>query len=136
MTKVQDLISPIDGLWDEELIISLFWPIDVNIILEIPLSPGREDFVAWRHTKNGYFSVRSAYHAQWDHQFRRMERNSEIAEGANDNQVWKELWSLDIPAKIKIFGWRALHGIIPEKGILADRHVGNNGSFPICQMGC
>jgi ribonuclease HI len=51
-------------------------------------------------------------------------------------EEWKKLWKLNIPSKIKIFGWRALHGMIPCKGVLANRHVGNSSSCPVCTEGC
>jgi hypothetical protein len=31
--------------------------------------------------------------------------------------VWKKLWKLNIPAKIKNFGWRVLHGLVPCLGV-------------------
>jgi hypothetical protein len=31
--------------------------------------------------------------------------------------------------------WRALHGILPQKCILANRHIGTSGECPICQQG-
>ena len=40
------IISPIDGRWDIQLIRSLFWPVDVHRILQIPIYNGREDVVA------------------------------------------------------------------------------------------
>lgn len=46
VTKVEELINPVTGLWDQDLLRSLFWPVDVNQILQIPLSLGREDTVA------------------------------------------------------------------------------------------
>jgi hypothetical protein len=42
---------------------------------------------------------------------------------------------LNVPSKVKIFMWRFLHGILPLKSILANRHIGNNGSCPICRLG-
>jgi hypothetical protein len=48
------------------------------------------------------------------------------------NPVWKELWKLKIPGKVKIFSWRALHGILPLKCILANRHIGESAECPIC----
>ncbi|XP_022715266.1 uncharacterized protein LOC111274687 [Durio zibethinus] len=29
------------------------------------------------------------------------------------NVFWRKLWKLDIPAKVKVFGWRLNHGILP-----------------------
>jgi hypothetical protein len=51
------------------------------------------------------------------------------------NPVWWILWKLQIPGKVKISIWRALHGILPLKSILANRHVGTSGECPICHRG-
>jgi hypothetical protein len=135
LTKVEELINPIDGRWDEDLIKSLFWEVDANRILKIPITNGREDLVAWHLNRNGLFSVRSAYHCQWMHQFGNG-MMGEQAGGSGDIDVWAKLWKLNLPSKIKIFGWRALHGMIPCKGMLANKHVGNISGCPICQADC
>jgi hypothetical protein len=69
VTTVNELISPIDGLWDENLVRALFWSVDAERILQIPLHHGREDLVAWHFNRSGLFSVRSAYHLQWEHKY-------------------------------------------------------------------
>lgn len=79
--------------------------------------------------------VRSAYHLQWTHKFGG-NLMQEQATGVGDVVVWKNLWNLDIPSKIKIFGWRVLQGAIPCKGILANRHIDNSSSCPACHDGC
>ena len=78
-----------------DLIKSLFWPIDVHCILQIPISPGREDVVAWHHNRNGLFTVRSAYHSQWEYKFeRRRTGEGRYASGVGDNPVRDRLWKL------------------------------------------
>jgi hypothetical protein len=63
--KVEDLIDPGTGSWDEQLLHDIFYPIDVRRIQAIPLSPlAEEDSIAWLGTKNGMFSVKSAYHME------------------------------------------------------------------------
>jgi hypothetical protein len=57
------------------------------------------------------------------------------ANTASRSRLWKSLWKLKVPAKIKIFGWRALKGLLPCRAILANRHVGDAGGCPICQNG-
>jgi hypothetical protein len=57
ITRVLDLIDPVNDKWDEDLIQDIFWPIDAHRILQIPLTPDREDFVAWHYSKVGLFSV-------------------------------------------------------------------------------
>lgn len=47
--------------------------------------------------------------------------------------VWDKLWQLHIPNKIKVFGWRACHGIIPTRDNLARRHVVEGGTYELCK---
>lgn len=135
VTNVEELINPVDGNWDEEMIRDMFWPVDIHRILQIPLVSGREDFVAWHFNSNDLFSVRSAYHQQWMHKFSG-NLIQEQASGAGDEEVWGKLWQLQIPSKIKNFGWRVLHGALPCKGILANSHIENSSSCPACHDGC
>jgi hypothetical protein len=68
LTRVCELIDPVTGRWDDELLQSNFHPIDVERILQTPLNHNVfEDFLAWHHTRSGVFSVRSAYHVEWKH---------------------------------------------------------------------
>jgi hypothetical protein len=39
LTKVSDLIDPVSGTWDEQLVMDTFWPEDAQIILAIPTDP-------------------------------------------------------------------------------------------------
>jgi hypothetical protein len=63
------------GSWDEELVGELFWSVGANRILDIHIAPSvMEDFVAWHLTKTAIFTVRSAYHAEWECQLGRHNR--------------------------------------------------------------
>jgi hypothetical protein len=123
LSKVEELISPITGDWDD-IVRENFLTIDANRILAIPLSTnGMEDFVAWRYTKNSLFTVGSAYHGEWKHQFGSRERNIHAPGQSSINNVWDSLWKSSVSAKVKIFAWKSLHGIVPCYGVLANRHV-------------
>jgi hypothetical protein len=136
LNKVSDLISPITGQWDLILLESLFSPVDVGRILQIPLNNrGFEDFIAWGFSSNGKYSVKPSYHLQWQHQFRPSASQLSLPGSSIHNPVWKELWKLHIPSKIKKIVWQALHGILPLKCILANRHIGTSSECPICQQG-
>jgi hypothetical protein len=102
---------------------------------KIPLTVSREDLVAWHFNRNGLFSVRSAYHLQWSSKFGG-NILQQHASGVGDVDVWGKQWQLQVPRKIKIFGWRVLLGAIPCKGILANHHIGNSSNCPACQAGC
>jgi hypothetical protein len=48
-----------------ELLKGIFWSVDVQRILNIPLARSvMQDFVSWHYTKTGIFSVRSCYYAE------------------------------------------------------------------------
>jgi ribonuclease HI len=126
----------VSNSWDEELVRSLFLQIDAERILRIPLSPNLQgDFVAWNKTKNYAFSVRSAYHLEWDHQFGHTIRRRDGQGAAQINPVWEIMWKLNIPSKVKIFLWKALHGVLPGMAILADRHIKVAPQCPVCKLG-
>lgn len=51
------------------------------------------------------------------------------------NNIWKKVWNLKIPGKIKHFAWKVLHGLLPCLGILSDRHIPLIPQCPICRVG-
>jgi hypothetical protein len=103
-SKVIQLIDPVSGAWNEATLSSLFLPVDVNRILQIPLnSNGFDDFISWKFTKHGRFTVRSAYHLQWRFQFGPRASRLALPGSSVNNPVWKILWKMELPSKIKIF---------------------------------
>ena len=88
--------------------------------------------IAWHPNRNGLFTVKSAYHCQWAHKF--ASRNyTAVAGGSGLQPVWKKLWKLSMPSKVKIFVWRALHGCIPCFAILANKHITDIVNCPVCK---
>jgi hypothetical protein len=79
-TRVSELISPVTGQWDIQLLTDLFNEVDVGRILQIPLnSHGFDDFISWGLTNHGRYTVRSGYYAQWRHQFGAREQQLQLA---------------------------------------------------------
>jgi hypothetical protein len=102
--------------------------------MQIPLNNSFEDFVSWKGNSSIIFSVRSAYHIEWRHQYNGQTCRSLVQGTAHDNPIWKILWKLDVPAKVKKICWCALHGILPLKSILVNRHIGTSGQCPVCNL--
>ncbi|RLN35951.1 hypothetical protein C2845_PM03G26230 [Panicum miliaceum] len=96
--------------WDAEVLKRYFFDHDVEEItkIKIPWSP-MEDTIAWHYEKTGCFTVRSAYRLAM--QLRDLEGgmpgSSSRPDGARP--IWKKLWTLPIPQKVKIFAWRLIH---------------------------
>lgn len=134
LTRVNELIEPVSGEPDENFIREFFWPIDVDRILQIPLhQDDTEDYVAWHLTKTGVFSVRSAYYKQWGDSYGSTEPSS-LSSGSAPHPIWKKLWSLKVPNKVKIFCWRSLHNAIPCFGVLVDQHISTSAQCPVCKQ--
>ena len=54
----------------EELVTATFGFIDARRITQVPLNIGAfDDFIERNSTRNEIFSIRTAYHLEWNHQF-------------------------------------------------------------------
>lgn len=68
----------------------------------------------WPHSQDGKYNVKSGY------QF--LQGEGELvaltAPSNNDKLLWKGIWSLQVPNKIKNFVWQACHNALPTKASL------------------
>ena len=48
--------------------------------------------------------------------------------------VWAKLWKLQIPNKIKLFGWRACLDILPTRVNLARRKILEDDKCEVCLL--
>ncbi|KAK9991446.1 hypothetical protein SO802_026431 [Lithocarpus litseifolius] len=119
---VSDLIDLEMHWWRRELITTIFHREDAEAICQIPLSHRRvADSIIWLHARSGGYSIKTGYHVA-----RRVLKHEDWAEssGRSDMQkVWQALWRLKVPNRIKIFGWRLCHGILPTWVNLARRRI-------------
>jgi hypothetical protein len=117
VTRVSELIDTVTRTWDEEKLRSVFFSVDVGRIIKILLAVGMMgDFVSWNYTRTGIFSVRLAYFTEWDHQHGRKLLRMNAQSKLSINPVWENIWSLRVPAKVKIFSWKLLHGTLAVRG--------------------
>jgi len=115
LTRVDELISPITGQWDEELVRDIFCEVDARQILQIPLRQGVDDFIAWHFDSKGNHSVKSAYklHVELHKQEQNGAPGASSARGGNldavTDQSWSRIWKMPCPRKLQMFVWRMRH---------------------------
>jgi hypothetical protein len=127
---VASLIDPLSKSWKLDFIQRVFKDEEALVIANIPLSPRLpQDHLIWRGTSNGVFTVRSAYHLGKEiHEC----LAAQSSRPKPDQIVWKTLWTLTVPNVVKIFEWRACHGVLPTSENLRRRKVLGDASCPCC----
>lgn len=99
--KASELIITETGEWKSDLVRQLFWPIEADLVLSIPLSLRlRLERIVWSGTTNGKFSVSSAYR---NIRQVRGSNGGESTDGLSMKQVWKCMWNLKLLNKIRSF---------------------------------
>lgn len=118
MERVSSLLDIERRGWDVERVRNTFISHEAEVILSIPISVGLlADSLLWAGTPNGKFTVKSAYKVA---QKVLKENLRRVEEGGNsDNSrmkaIWKTVWRLNCPNKIKHLLWRACKNILPTK---------------------
>ena len=84
-----------------------------------------EDSLYWPFTHNG------VYNSKFGYQFRKAEEalNEATKHVASDKALWKGVWSLQIPNKMRNLLWRACRNSLPTKQNLVRHTIIDN---PLC----
>ncbi|KAB2610459.1 hypothetical protein D8674_018491 [Pyrus ussuriensis x Pyrus communis] len=91
----------------------------------------REDRIVWPATRNEVYSVRSGYH--WKHAcLRLLISRASSSSSIIPNQVWRCIWKLMTPPKIRNFMWRALSRALATMEDLFKRRCSPSPCCPIC----
>ncbi|KAL2900218.1 hypothetical protein RDABS01_025300 [Bienertia sinuspersici] len=116
--KVSDLINPETSAWNKELILNTFVPIDSETILNIPLGEVLHEVSrVWHYSSCGNFTVKSAYHLTMDCR----KDGIGCSSSRNEGLFWKKLWSLNLPPRVRMFGWRVCVNGLATKSNLNKR---------------
>jgi hypothetical protein len=129
---VSQLIDRESGCWIPNVVIENFRKEEAEAILNIPLSPNLpQDRVIWIGSKSGLFSVKSAYYIG---RSLKEEARGQCSYAGNQPDIWKDLWSLKVPGKVKMFAWRACQNLLPTRENLYIRKVIQDPSCPCCGL--
>ena len=102
------------------------------MIKKIPLGQASaEDTLFWPHSSNGVYSCKSGYRFL-------KEEAAALGDVAQDHQnrdkhIWKSIWSMHTPQKVKTMLWRACREALPTKQALVRRKVIDD---PVCERCC
>ena len=119
---VSRLINQDIHVWRRDFIMAHFNQYEGEAICNIPLSRRQvSDSIFWKHNKDGIFTVKSAYKVA-KAQLWKLDR-AESSSSNGGSPVWAAIWKLRIPNKIKVFGWRASHDILPTRRNLKKKRV-------------
>ncbi|KAJ8763443.1 hypothetical protein K2173_002326 [Erythroxylum novogranatense] len=123
--RVCDLFFPGERQWDPAKLLSYFSIDDVHAILGIPLSIRPiPDKLICICDRRGIYSVKTAYYEAHEDLGDRRQRVQGF--------VWKRIWSLDVPPKVRDFLWRCCRDVLPTKDNLQLRGVNVDLHYLFC----
>ena len=129
--KVSLFIDEENGTWKEAKIKQNFLPHEVKKIISIPLSTRLpQDNPIWSKTPSGIFSTRSAY--------KLLVHDASVSSPSSSNPhpqryLWRGVWMLQTPNKVKHFTWRACDNSLPTMDNLHRRHITPSACYNTCQ---
>ena len=98
-----------------------FLPHEAALIKAIPLSlEDCEDKLFWSRSSNGVYSVKSGYKLIMESE---MKDNPTTSNFSLTKKVWKGIWSLRIPNRVKTLMWRAGSDALPTRVNLRKRRL-------------
>ena len=90
-----------------------------------------EDSSYWSYTTSGNYLCKSGYRFLKEEE--ELQLNAQIPPICH-KRVWKEVWQMQAPPKIKKFLWRACHNVLPTKQALMRRKILEDSICERCKM--
>ncbi|GAA0175267.1 hypothetical protein LIER_28477 [Lithospermum erythrorhizon] len=124
------------GAWDSGEVSRLMEGEEMNRVLSIPLSKHNiRDRVIWNHSRSGEY-----YTSSWYLTARDMRKNGDLhgnyrgesSRGGSVGSWWKELWSLKMPPRVKLFLWKCLDNALPTRDNLMKRGMKGEECCVLC----
>ena len=101
-------------------------------ICSLAISPGRQpDKLVWKDTKNGIFTIKSAYYLARSLEVR---YNGSGSNKGNRRSFWKTVWNIRGPPVVKLFLWKACKNALATKGNLHRRKIISDPGYPLCGL--
>ena len=118
---VRDLMDLVYRNWREDVIDGMFYEFEASIIKNIPLCQSiQDDVLIWPFNPDGEYSVKSEYKFLQDAQLMQQQGPSNFEPM---KPLWKKIWNLAVPKKVKHLVWKACKNSIPTKANLVKLKV-------------
>ena len=123
---VSMLINSTTHCWIENQVCYLFEAEGAKAILSIPLAANRkENKLIWVPNAKGVFTTKSAYKVS----------NPHPNQISLSDQMWKKIWKIKVPERVRMLLWRITTYTIPVKEVLGQRLELDNQECVLCQDG-
>jgi hypothetical protein len=113
IATVSCLIDEETHSWIPEMVYAFFDAATTEMILQILIDRhGGTDFVRWPFSKQGIYTVRSAYNFSWSDKFfvnRSLAGRGMHSSSMIEGKDWKAMWRINAPGKMKMNLWRFAH---------------------------
>ena len=130
--RVSVLIDNDHRCWMKETIDNIFLPHEAALILSIPLSLRTcEDQFFWPHNPDGSYFVRSGYRWLMEEELKEEPSTSDLS---TTRSIWKGVWSLRVPSRVKTMLWRAGSDTLPSKANLMKRKITTEDLCSGCKL--
>ncbi|CAB4268750.1 unnamed protein product [Prunus armeniaca] len=134
-TCVSFLIDPVTLQWKTDILGAWFSAEEAAIIHKIPLSFRQPpDTLIWHFERHGHYSVKSGYEVARQYLLQLggdVVQTNGTANGITA-PVWRKIWEVRVPPKVRLFLWRAMLNILPTKVNLKRRGVAELGGCVFC----
>ncbi|XP_074283561.1 uncharacterized protein LOC141608108 [Silene latifolia] len=103
-----------DGSWNMATLRQHFHDSSIQQIINMePPNVNIDDFIYWKYTSDGRYTVSSAYKTLISDQ---VEINANVP-----MQFWRHLWKLKLHPCCKLFIWKLMHNALPTKDLLTKK---------------
>ncbi|XP_075670266.1 uncharacterized protein LOC142640041 [Castanea sativa] len=130
--RVSVLIDRDQRCWLSEAINNIFLPHEAALIQSIPLSLCEcEEKIFWSHSPDGTYSVKSRYRVLMEEE---LKGEPSALDLTPTRRLWKGVWGLRVPNRVKTVLWRAGSDALPSRANLKKRKIINEDLCPGCNL--
>lgn len=131
--RISDLLIEGSSRWNVTLVRQTFTDEDAELILKLKPHVSRRDSFKWGFTSNGCYSSQSGRRLL--ELLKERQQSPHVGLPPIEKRLWKAIWKIRAPQKLKHFLWRVLAGALPVKERLNTRGLHLDARCKLCNTG-